>query len=436
MRKRRASEGEESEGDEGEGGGGRGDEASISGTESIDEVLDADGDDDAHEASPAAPAEPKQSYSGNTAERQHTGFYISPVLEAQLAAFDVHRSAPINQHRKGASVTKTTRQSDRGRICRYLKWLAVTYALKTSPTLNVFLHASIAAAAQRYIKEMIEQHQRKYSYASVIAASLVAVASFAATRRQVGRPVNGVLAQLQALHLQCRKLARRDDKFEVAEKPASWLDWDAVQRVRCAAEEALAASESEKERLKLTRDVTILRFLADQPPDRVGVTRALQLGGTLKRVDGGYQLDLSEGSHKTAAVFGATRTSISPTVSPWLDDYISLADIPEGGFLFHPRDDKLHALSPSMWTKLVKGLFARHGDVALCPKDARSSFITFLRSGDHDDEVTRAAAVAMRHSSKMQASSAYDKGSCDRRVSAAMKVAADYSAKFKATGPV
>ena len=36
----------------------------------------------------------------------------------------------------------------------------------------------------------------------------------------------------------------------------------------------------------------------------------------------------------------------------------------------------------------------------------------------------------MRHSSKIQASSTYDKGGSDRRVSAAMKVAADYSAKF------
>jgi integrase len=89
-------------------------------------------------------------------------------------------------------------------------------------------------------------------------------------------------------------------------------------------------------------------------------------------------------------------------------------------------------VSPSTWTERVKAIFARHGDVALCPKDARSSFITFLRSGDHDDDAVKAAAVAMRHSSKTQASAAYDKGACDRRVSAAMKVAADYSAKFTA----
>ena len=80
----------------------------------------------------------------------------------------------------------------------------------------------------------------------------------------------------------------------------------------------------------------------------------------------------------------------------------------------------------------MKATFARHGNVALAPKDARSSFITFLRSGEHDDEAVKAAAIAMRHSSKTQASRAYDKGASDRRVSAAMKVAADFSAKFTA----
>ena len=55
-------------------------------------------------------------------------------------------------------------------------------------------------------------------------------------------------------------------------------------------------------------------------------------------------------------------------------------------------------------------------------------------SGEHDDATVKAAAIAMRHSSKIQASATYDKGGSDRRVSAAMKVAADYSAKFSCGG--
>ena len=68
------------------------------------------------------------------------------------------------------------------------------------------------------------------------------------------------------------------------------------------------------------------------------------------------------------------------------------------GFLFHVPGDPQAAVAPPTWTKCVKAIFARHGDVAFCPKDARSSFITFLRWGDHDDEAVKAAAIAMRQS--------------------------------------
>ena len=100
------------------------------------------------------------------------------------------------------------------------------------------------------------------------------------------------------------------------------------------------------------------------------------------------------------------------------------AFFPPGGTLAEPQ---LHSERGVQST-----LRLPNGDVALCPKDARSSFITFLRSGDHDDDAVKATAIAMRHSSKTQASAAYDKGACDRRESATMKVAAGYSAKFTA----
>eukprot|EP00966_Prymnesium_polylepis_P219667 5081631-Prymnesium_polylepis.2 len=93
----------------------------------------------------------------------------------------------------------------------------------------------------------------------------------------------------------------------------------------------------------------------------------------------------------------------------------------------------MEVVKPAAWTLRVKAIFKRHGGTALCPKGTRASLITFLRSGDHDDEAVQAAAVAMRHSSKTQASAAYDKGASDKRISSAMKVAADYSSKFRAS---
>ena len=78
---------------------------------------------------------------------------------------------------------------------------------------------------------------------------------------------------------------------------------------------------------------------------------------------------------------------------------------------------------------------AAHDDRSLAFALHQASYLELLLgddgdSGEHDDETVKAAAVAMRHSSKMQASAAYDKGGSDRRVSAAQKVAAEFSAKF------
>jgi hypothetical protein len=367
-------------------------------------------------------------------KQRSAAFEVSPKLEAELAAFDAHRAAPLNQSRKGTAVAPATRESDRGHIIRFLGWVNTAYELKAPPTLGVFGHANIASAAERYIKHLVEERGRAYSYGAQIAASLIAVASFVDARK-ANASTGGVdiVSQLRALHSQCKQQARRHDKFDVDAKCDGWLDWDSVQRVRAEAERALEAAQSDAEKLSILRDVLVLRLLADQPPDRVGVTRQLRLGYTLKRkTDGaGYELDLSEpGCHKTSAVFGATKTTINASLTPWISKYIAQYAIPVGGYLFHARGNEFEPIAPSAWTKRVKAVFARHGDVALCPKDTRSSFITFLRSGEHDDETVKAAAVAMRHSSKMQASAAYDKGASDRRVSAAMKVASDFAAKF------
>ena len=200
----------------------------------------------------------------------------------------------------------------------------------------------------------MEKHKRKYSYAAKMVASFVIAAKFVASRHTTTTATatgDTPVAQLAALHMQCRQQARQQDQFDVVGK-TEFLDWEAVQRVRVSAEKALGSVKTKASKLKLTRDVTVLRLLADQPPDRVGVVRTLRLGGSLKRKpDGSYELDLSEpGAHKTSAVFGATRTSINASISPWLDRYVAAAEIPADGFLFHARGDKRVAIAPSAWS--------------------------------------------------------------------------------------
>jgi hypothetical protein len=431
-------EDEEDEDDDEEEDGGDdeadSDEVSVTATEVMEERLEDEdfcSDAEAGEAVASPPAAHRAS--DHTPKRVKVAeLEVSPALTRQLDAMNAHRAVALNVERSGGCVASTTRESDRARILRFIKWMNNTLTFKSPPTLTIFAHSRIGPVAHQYIRELIEKHERKYSYAAKMAASFVIAAKFVASRRTATTATDDTpVVQLAALHRQCSQQARQESNFDVGGK-TDFLDWEAVQRVRLAAEKALGAVKTKAAKLKLTRDVTVLRLLADQPPDRVGVIRTLRLGGSLKRKpDGSYELDLSEpGAHKTSSIFGATRTSINASISPWLDRYIESADIPADGFLFHARGDTRVVITPSAWSKCVKATFARHGDIALCPKDARASFITFLRGGDHDDETVKAAAIAMRHSSKIQASATYDKGGSDRRVSAAMKVASDFSAKF------
>ena len=83
------------------------------------------------------------------------------------------------------------------------------------------------------------------------------------------------------------------------------------------------------------------------------------------------------------------------------------------------------------WTKLVKAVFKAHAGVPLAPKELRSSFITFLRSGHNSDAALKSAAFAMRHSSAQARGPAYDKERSERLSAAAVQVATDYAAGFK-----
>ena len=146
----------------------------------------------------------------------------------------------------------------------------------------LFGNKYIGTAVERYVKDIVHQHARTWAYAARLLSSFVATARFVVAQRG-GQDPNGSIAKLTALHGQSTQQARIESKFSLAEKPAGFLDWDAVQRVRAAAETALRAAKTDAAKLKGVRDVTVLRLLADQPPDRVGVTRTLQLGSTLKR---------------------------------------------------------------------------------------------------------------------------------------------------------
>ena len=151
--------------------------------------------------------------------------------------------------------------------------------------------------------------------------------------------------------------------------------------------------------------------------------------------DGGYRIDIkTPTAHKTAPVFGATRTTLPRVVSERIKAYATAAKLSNGMYLFYAGTDASQPLEPYAWTRLVKSCFKRHSHrkVPLAPKELRASFVTFLKSGEHSDATLKAAATAMRHSSKTQASAAYDKGGHDKTIASAMRVCTSYAARFSA----
>jgi len=108
-----------------------------------------------------------------------------------------------------------------------------------------------------------------------------------------------------------------------------------------------------------------------------------------------------------------------------------VADKLQGGeYLFHAATNRRLPLDFTAWGRLVKATFKAYGDVALCPKDCRASFVTWLRSGEHGDDVLNSAARQMRHSSQMSESATYDKEKAARVVSAASKAADAFALRF------
>ena len=194
-------------------------------------------------------------------------------------------------------------------------------------------------------------------------------------------------------------------------------------------------------------DAALLTWLTVVPPDRVGVARKLQLGVTLKpsAAGDGFELDLSTpDAHKTAAIFGPSTTAVPVAACALLQAWLAEAGLtataaakPYVFVLGNPARgagavDHSKPLGTPRWTEVVKAVLKRQSGVAVAPKDLRSSFITFLLSEANPDEaLKKAVAQAMRHSTAMQASGAYDKERAERTWASAVQVAGGYAARFK-----
>ena len=424
-----------SEDDDGSSGGG-GDGRGAEGSDAASRSRSHDGGDDDY---PPTEVESEAEVIDDdddhpAAQRRPPSIAVSPNLEKQLQAFEQHRISTINRQRQGKAVAKITVAYDRRSILHFLAWLQHEKEV-AAPSLGIFANPEIG----RVIQEFAESKQLTCKHARVanLLGSLVSAARFTyavlTAKAAPGETVSTApLNELLALHTQSLAEARKESKFSVAAKPKAWLDWSGCQLARVAADNALRkVKDDSSTKLTLTRDVCLLRVLTGMPPDRVGVYRQLQIGGTLKSVEDGYQLDLSlPGEHKTASVFGPACTTVTAAVAEAIAALVATDKLQDGEYLFHAATNRRAPHDVTAWGRLVKATFKAYGNVALCPKDCRASFVTWLRSGEHGDDVLTSAARQMRHSSQMSESATYDKEKAARVVSAASKAADAFALRF------
>ncbi|KAL1499023.1 hypothetical protein AB1Y20_013539 [Prymnesium parvum] len=139
------------------------------------------------------------------------------------------------------------------------------------------------------------------------------------------------------------------------------------------------------------------------------------------------------GAHKTSAVFGLSVTAVPAPTCALLEAWVQHTGLDAAAtpcVFKHVGADRSTPLAPSRWTETVQAAFKRHSGVALSPKDPRSSYVTFLRSLEHDNAVLRAAALAMRHSERQASGPAYDKGRAGRLGAAAVAQAQRHATGF------
>ena len=393
--------------------------------EDDDDVEDEEDDED--EEGAAATHPPKKTARYALAE-------VPAALESEFAAYSRWRREVLNPLRSKKAASETTVANDKGNALRFFGWCGETGRLPAQGArLSLFGSSQMGTVAHAYVAQL-QAEGRTMATAATYVSSFICYAQWVVSVRRQRAPRGAAVdtsavEQLGALHKQCAAAAAQETKFKSAQRKATVLPWDGVQRARAAAEKALA--EAGGEDAALARDVAALLALTHSPPDRVSVVREFELGKTLRAsADGGYLLDLSEpGQHKTSAATGPTRTTVPTKVCAAIDKLLELEGR-DSGFIFASAAGATAPLSPTAWGRFVKRLFERYAGVSVTPKDLRASFVTWLKTGDHGDHVLKAAAAAMRHSSSTQASAAYHLGASDQAAAAAVKAASDFAARF------
>ena len=438
--------------DSGEHSGDRSEgEASVAATEQFDYLSESDaGANDGGEANDAVPSSSQEGGGCHQQDKKkarvtsYTLVDVPASLQRELDAFTEWRIKPINRDRDGVCVQPITAAGNKADTLRLLGWLKSEH--NVVPSIGaVFGSKRLGVAVQRYV-DYLRECGRVFTTCAGYVKSFLAVARFVYSMRLAraphGTPVtSGPVDAMVRAYRQIAQQASLEQRF--TRKPKAWLDWSQIisARARAVREYDHYKDEDGTSGHQRLFDATLLVWLTSVPPDRVAVTRKLQLGVTLvPTADGGFDLDLSTpDAHKTAALFGPSTSPVPTPACRMLNAWVAAAGLSAASkpYIFtlasrdHSSSQHAEPFDTKQWTKIVQSVLARHAGTPVAPKDLRSSFITFMMSdANTNEELKKSVAFAMRHSVRQQAMPAYNKQIAERMWAAAVQLAGEYSERF------
>ena len=363
---------------------------------------------------------------------------LSPVpasVEKELAEYEAFRNAPFNRFRAGAMVVSTTIDSDKANALRWLGYVKTQFG--QPPSVKLFASPSVAEWSEAWVTHLKNDLGLKASTLAVYLNGVIAVSGFALTL--VDAPDACPVEQLVNLRRQAESLAKEQRLFEVKSK--HWISWLDAQQTRVTAIEKYHAATDRGKKQTLLRECMLLAFSTLQPPDRVGVVRRLRLGDSLYKKEGEaeFTVDLSNLRHKTSRFYGPSISTLPTGIGAWVAKYLESIELEFTGdtpYLFSLASDWQRGMSSSQWCAFHKGVFLKHGGVAVPPKLLRASFCTHLRSAEGvDDELLESCAKAMKHLKATGGSDNYDKAAHDRLLAKAHAFCAKIASDFQDPAP-
>ena len=146
---------------------------------------------------------------------------VPAALKAELDAYSLHRTEPLNRQRDGSAVVDITVGSDRATTLRFLGWLAAERQI--TPGLGVFCRAALSQWAEDYAKALADKGL-KYSsvrapFRSPVSPCLTPPLAWCADRQLPERPGDGLPVRVPDVRGRRRRAGHADDAARRAAPP-------------------------------------------------------------------------------------------------------------------------------------------------------------------------------------------------------------------------